>query len=71
MITAQQVVQEVMSAVGGTSDRSGRVDGSEKGGGGSLKSTVLQKYSAQLVKMILELLCDESVRKPSTLKIGK
>ncbi len=29
---------------------------------GSIKSTILQKFSPKLIKTILELLCDESVR---------
>ena len=57
-ITAQQFIQEVMSAAEAV--QSEHEDGSEKGEE-SQKSTILQKYSPQLVKMILELLCDESV----------
>ena len=57
-ISAAQIIQEVMSAAEAAQSEHGD-EGSEKGG--EEKSTILQKYSPQLVKMILELLCDESV----------
>ena len=58
-ISAKQVVQEIMSNQGGTSERSAGAE--EADDSKSQKSTILQKFSPKLIKSILELLCDESV----------
>lgn len=57
-ISAKQVVQEIMSNQGGTSERSAGAE--EADDSKSQKSTILQKFSPKLIKSILELLCDES-----------
>ncbi|CAH1776094.1 unnamed protein product [Owenia fusiformis] len=53
-LSASQIIQEVMSATMSEKD-----DGSESGDG-AMKSGIVSKLSPQVIKSILELLCDES-----------
>jgi hypothetical protein len=67
-VSAQQVVSEILAATSGekVAAGGGATGDGEEGGSEPMseeqRSMILQKYSPQLVKLILELLCDESVR---------
>ncbi|XP_060564284.1 dynein regulatory complex protein 1-like [Ruditapes philippinarum] len=66
-VTAQQVVQEVLSATGGRQTEASEPDDDESVSDSNIpadrkpkKTSILDKISAQTIKQILELLCDES-----------
>lgn len=66
-VTAQQVVQEVLSATGGRQTATSHPEDEESDTDSNIpadrkpkKTSILDKISAQTIKQILELLCDES-----------
>lgn len=61
-VTAHQIVQEVMSQTGGSHGEEGQDDDADSipADRKPVKSTLLSKINASVIKSILELLCDES-----------